>query len=303
MELAMVGFGRMGGNMARRLIAGGHRVVAYLRNPAQHDDARQAGAEPVLTREEAVQKLQAPRVVWLMVPAGEATEENVRAFRELLSPGDVLVDGGNSNFRDSMRRAEELKAKGIAFLDVGTSGGIWGLTEGYCLMVGGPEDAFRRVEPLLATLAPPQGYRHVGGHGAGHFVKMVHNGIEYGLLQAYGEGFAILRRAPFDFDLAAIAELWRHGSVIRSWLLDLAKDALSKNPTLEGIAGYVEDSGEGRWTVLEAIASDVPAPVITLSLLSRIRSRQPESFADKVVAALRNEFGGHAIHRTPPGGQ
>ncbi len=296
MDLGLVGFGRMGGNMARRLVRHGHGVTVYLKDPDQRAAVAEAGATAVLSREELVAALAAPRAVWLMVPAGEATEENVRGFADVLAPGDVLVDGGNSNFHDTLRRAETLAAKGIHLLDAGTSGGVWGLTEGYCLMVGGPEDACRRLEPVFTDLAPAGGYLRVGPTGAGHFVKMVHNGIEYGMLQAYGEGFEVLRASRFDLDLAAIAELWRHGSVVRSWLLDLARDALKKNPTLEGVAGYVDDSGEGRWTVLEALTENVPAPVITLSLLERIRSRQPESFAAQVVAALRNEFGGHAIH-------
>ncbi len=301
MDLGLVGFGRMGGNMARRLIQHGHSVTVYLKDPDQRAAVDEAGARAVLSREELVGALAAPRAVWLMVPAGQATEENVSAFGDLLAGGDVLVDGGNSNFRDTVRRAEALGAKGIHLLDAGTSGGVWGLTEGYCLMVGGPEDACRRLEAVFTDLAPAGGYLRVGPSGAGHFVKMVHNGIEYGMLQAYGEGFEILRAGRFDLDLAAIAELWRHGSVVRSWLLDLARDALHKNPTLEGVAGYVDDSGEGRWTVLEALTENVPAPVITLSLLERIRSRQPESFAAQVVAALRNEFGGHAVHHALAG--
>jgi 6-phosphogluconate dehydrogenase len=296
MELGLVGFGRMGGNMARRLIKNGHGVTVYIRNPDRRAEVEEAGATAVLSLADLVAALPAPRAVWVMVPSGSATEDNLTALSELLSPGDTLIDGGNSNFRDTLRRAEVIQAKGIHFIDAGTSGGVWGLTEGYCLMVGGHEDACRRLEPIFQTLAPEDGYLRVGGNGAGHFVKMVHNGVEYGMLQAYGEGFEILRGSDFDLDLAGIAELWRHGSVVRSWLLDLAKDAFSKNPTLEGIAGYVDDSGEGRWTVLEAITESVPAPVITLSLLERLRSRQPESFSAKVIAALRGEFGGHPIH-------
>jgi 6-phosphogluconate dehydrogenase len=301
MELGLVGFGRMGGNMARRLVRGGHRVTVYIRNPDRRAEVEAAGATAVLSLADLVAALPQPRAVWVMVPAGPATEDNLTALAGLLSPGDTLIDGGNSNFRDTLRRAEAIGAKGIHFLDAGTSGGIWGLTEGYCLMVGGPEDACRRLEPIFRTLAPEGGYLRVGPSGAGHFVKMVHNGIEYGMLQAYGEGFEILRGSPFGLDLAAIAELWRHGSVVRSWLLDLARDAFRRNPTLDGIAGYVDDSGEGRWTVLEALTENVPAPVITLSLLARIRSRQPESFSAQVIAALRNEFGGHAVHSRDQG--
>jgi 6-phosphogluconate dehydrogenase len=231
-----------------------------------------------------------------MVPAGEPTESTIDALADALEPGDAVVDGGNSNFRDSMRRAEALQGRGVAFLDAGTSGGVWGLDAGYCLMVGGPADAFARVEPALATLAPEGGYAHVGPPGAGHFTKMVHNGIEYGLMQAYAEGFEIMAASPdFDLDLARVAELWRHGSVVRSWLLDLAASALAGDPGLEQVAAYVEDSGEGRWTVLEAIAESVPAPVTSAALFARFASRQDESFAMRMVAALRREFGGHAV--------
>jgi len=296
MELGLVGFGRMGGNMARRLIQGGHSVTVFIRNPDRRAEVEEAGATAVLSLQDLVAALPAPRAVWVMVPSGAATEENLNALAAILSEGDTLIDGGNSNFRDTLRRADVIQGNGIHFIDAGTSGGIWGLTEGYCLMVGGPEDACRRLEPIFTCLAPENGYLRVGGNGAGHFVKMVHNGVEYGMLQAYGEGFEILRGSQFGLDLGAVAELWRHGSVVRSWLLDLAKDAFAKNPTLEGIAGYVDDSGEGRWTVLEALTENVPAPVITLSLLERLRSRQPESFSAQVIAALRNEFGGHAIH-------
>jgi 6-phosphogluconate dehydrogenase len=231
----------------------------------------------------------------MMVPAGAPVEATIAEMAPLLAAGDVLIDGGNSNYKDSIRRAEALKPTGIRFVDAGTSGGIWGLTEGYCLMVGGEREAFELIEPALRTLAPERGYLHTGASGSGHFTKMIHNGIEYGMLQAFGEGFEILRGSRFDLDLAAVAELWRHGSVVRSWLLDLLAGALEENPTLEGIRGYVEDSGEGRWTVFEAIDQDVPAPVLTLSLLARFASRQEESFSAKVIAALRQEFGGHAI--------
>jgi 6-phosphogluconate dehydrogenase len=288
MQIGMIGLGRMGGNMAKRLRIGGHEVIGYTRSGGDAD---------VATLEELVQKLQPPRTAWAMVPAGGPTEETIDGLSGLLSRGDLVVDGGNSNFRDSIRRAARLAEGGIEFLDAGTSGGIWGLTEGYCLMVGGTADAFRRVEPALATLAPEQGYAHVGPAGAGHFVKMIHNGIEYGMLQAYAEGFEILHGSKIfpSLDLHQIAQVWRHGSVVRSWLLDLAESALAKDPALETLADYVEDSGEGRWTVLEAIEEDVPAPMSALSLFARFSSRQSESFAMKMVAALRREFGGHAV--------
>jgi 6-phosphogluconate dehydrogenase len=288
MQLGMVGLGRMGAGMAERLRRGGHEVFGYDRAPEMSETA---------SLEALVEKLGPPRTVWTMVPAGEATEQTVRELAGLLERGDLVVDGGNSNFRDSVRRAAELEARGLLFADAGTSGGIWGLDEGYCLMVGGPEEAFRRVEPALATLAPVGGYAHVGPAGAGHFVKMVHNGIEYGLLQAYAEGFELLEGSRLfpDLDLHRIAELWRHGSVIRSWLLDLAARALSRDPSLSGIRGYVQDSGEGRWTVLEAIEQEVPAPVTALSLFARFASRQEESFGMKLIAALRREFGGHEV--------
>jgi 6-phosphogluconate dehydrogenase len=290
MELGMVGLGRMGAGMARRLSEGGHRVVGWTPSGRTVEGIEAAGSV-----EDLVGRLAAPRVVWVMVPAGDPTEQVIRRLLGLLSPGDVLVDGGNSNYRDSIRRAEACAARGVEFCDAGTSGGIWGPKIGYCLMVGGSEEAFRRIEPLLRTLAPEDGYLRTGPVGSGHYVKMVHNGIEYGLLQAYGEGFEILGAAPFALDLAAVAELWLHGSVVRSWLLELARDALRRDPGLERVRGYVEDSGEGRWTVLEAIDRDVPAPVIALSLLARFRSRQDDSFSAKLIAALRHGFGGHAV--------
>jgi 6-phosphogluconate dehydrogenase len=296
MQLAMFGLGRMGGNMTQRLLRGGHKVVAYDRNPGAATALAAHGATPATTLDEAILALQPPRVVWSMIPAGAPTEEMIHGLASRLSRGDVIVDGGNSNFRDSMRRAAELKERGIHFMDAGTSGGVWGLSVGYCLMVGGSDEAFRIVEPALRTLAPENGLIHTGPPGSGHFVKMVHNGIEYGLMAAYAEGFEVLKTAPFpDLDLAGIARTWREGSVVRSWLLDLLADALARDPKLETIRGYVEDSGEGRWTVQAAIDQNVPAPVITLSLLGRIASRQDESFSAKVQAALRNEFGGHAV--------
>jgi 6-phosphogluconate dehydrogenase len=281
-----VGLGRMGGNMTKRLRRGGHEVIGYARNRAVSD---------VGSLSELVHGLKAPRTVWLMIPAGDPTEQAIEELAGLLQAGDLIVDGGNSNFRDSMRRGAELEKRGFLFADAGTSGGIWGLEVGYCLMVGGSEEGFRRIEPALKTLAPEDGYAHVGPVGAGHFTKMVHNGIEYAMLQAYAEGFEILEASQFDLDLHRIASLWNHGSVVRSWLLELAERAFAKDPDLSQIRGYVDDSGEGRWTVFEAINEDVAAPTIAASLFARFVSRQDDSFAMKVIAALRNEFGGHAV--------
>jgi 6-phosphogluconate dehydrogenase len=300
MRIGMAGLGRMGGNMAARLLRGGHTVVAYDPDPAAVEAARSAGAEAVDTLEALAAQLEAPRVAWIMVPAGEPTGETIASLAARMDPGDVLVDGGNSNYRDTRRRAAALADRGVHLVDVGTSGGVWGLTEGYSLMVGGPAEAVDRLRPVLETLAPApdRGWGHVGPSGAGHFTKMIHNGIEYGLMQAYAEGFAILRaREDLELDLAQVAEIWRHGSVVRSWLLDLTADALRGNQRLEGIAPYVEDSGEGRWTVAEAIDLDVPAPIITHALLQRLRSRDAESYGDRLVAALRQQFGGHAVRR------
>jgi len=286
MQLGIIGLGRMGGNMRERLRLGGHEVIGYRRNPKIGD---------VGSLSELVDGLAAPRTVWLMIPAGDPTEKTMQELKGLLKQGDLIVDGGNSNFRDSMRRGAELEKQGLLFMDAGTSGGIWGLQIGYCLMVGGSDEAFRRVEPALKTLAPEDGYAHVGPVGAGHFTKMVHNGIEYAMLQAYAEGFEILDASQFDLDLHQISALWNHGSVVRSWLLELAESAFDKDPALSNIRGYVEDSGEGRWTVFEAINENVPAPAIAASLFARFASRQEDSFAMKVIAALRNEFGGHAV--------
>jgi 6-phosphogluconate dehydrogenase len=288
MKLGMVGLGRMGGNMAERLRRHGHEVETYART----DPAR-----TVTSLEELVSKLESPRVAWMMVPAGAATERSSTALLGLLEPGDVLVDGGNSNFRDSQRRAAGAAEKGIRYLDAGVSGGVWGLEGGYCVMVGGEPDAFAVIEPLCRDLTEEGGYAHVGASGAGHFTKMVHNGIEYGLMQSFAEGFEIMNASEFDLDLRQLAALWQHGSVVRSWLLELLELALADDPGLEQIRGYVQDSGEGRWTVQAAIDEDVPAPVITLSLMARFASRQDESFAAKVNAALRNQFGGHAVKR------
>lgn len=288
MQIGFVGLGRMGANMVERLRRGGHEVIGYDRDPS----VSEAGS-----LSELAERLAAPRAVWVMVPAGEPTEQTVRDLADLLEAGDLIVDGGNSNFRDSMRRAAELEERGLLFMDAGTSGGIWGLENGYCLMVGATEDAFRRIEPALKTLAPEGGYAHVGPCGAGHFTKMVHNGIEYAMLQAYAEGFEILQASQFRPDLHQLAHLWNQGSVVRSWMLELAERAFAKDPALSGLRGYVEDSGEGRWTVLEAINEDVPAPTIALSLFARFASRQGDSFAMRVIAALRNEFGGHAVKK------
>jgi 6-phosphogluconate dehydrogenase len=303
MELGMIGLGRMGAGLAKRLGARGHRVVAHDRAANALESAKSAGATAARSLDELKSKLAAPRVVWVMVPAGDPTEETVSSLAALFGAGDLVIDGGNSNYRDTMRRARLLGEAGIDMLDCGTSGGVWGVTEGYCLMVGGPDRAVARARPLFETLAPgpDQGWAHVGPAGAGHFVKMVHNGIEYGMMQALAEGFAILeKKDEFDLDLASVAEIWRHGSVVRSWLLDLTARALEENPELEGIAPWVSDSGEGRWTVSEAIDLDVPAPVITHALLARLRSRADDSFADKLLAALRNQFGGHAVRRAAP---
>jgi len=295
MKLAMVGLGRMGGNMVERLLRGGHEVVAYARSADSIKEAESHGAIGARTLEEVVAKLDPPRVVWLMIPVGKPVEETIKALRPLLGKGDIIVDGGNSRFSDSERRAEELKAAGIGFLDSGTSGGVWGLKEGYCLMVGGEAKDFRTLEPVFATLAPPDGYAHVGRAGSGHYTKMIHNAIEYAMLQSYGEGFEMLQASGFDLDLSRIAELWTHGAVVRSWLLDLLVRALKEDPKLASIRGYVDDSGMGRWTVLEAVERAVPVPAFADSLFARFSSRQQESFSSKVIAALRNQFGGHAV--------
>jgi len=297
-ELGMIGLGKMGAKMTERLLKGGHRVVAYDRDPAPVETAAALGASPSDSMEDLVNKLPTPRAVWVMVPAGDPTESVVNALADKLSPGDTAIDGGNSNFKDSMRRAALLKERGVHFVDVGTSGGVWGLTEGYSMMVGGETEVVESLRPIFETLAPgaEKGWGHVGPSGAGHFVKMVHNGIEYGLMQAYAEGFEIMRaREDFDLDLHHIAQIWRYGSVVRSWLLDLTAAALSEDQDLADIRGWVEDSGEGRWAVAEAINEDVPAPVITLSLLMRLVSRQEKSYAAKLLAAMRNQFGGHAV--------
>jgi 6-phosphogluconate dehydrogenase len=295
MQLGMIGLGRMGANMTTRLERGGHQVVAYDRDPAAVQRTIGDGATGASSLAELVQKLQPPRAVWIMVPSGQPTDDTITQLLGLLQSGDIIIDGGNSKWTDSKQRYLRCKDKGIAFVDAGTSGGVWGLANGYCLMVGGDDDAVKRVEPIFLTLAPPGGYAHVGPSGAGHFSKMVHNGIEYGMLAAYGEGFEILEKSEYNYDLHELASIWRYGSVVRSWLLDLLELALKEDPDLTKIRGWVDDSGEGRWTVQAAIDENVPAPVITLSLLSRFVSRQEESFSAKVIAALRNQFGGHAV--------
>jgi 6-phosphogluconate dehydrogenase len=296
MRLGFVGLGRMGANMVRRLLRDGHEVVAYNRTPEKTKEIAGEGATAAFSIAELVDKLDKPRAVWIMVPAGDATEAQIEELIEHLEAGDTIVDGGNTNFHDDQRRQRELAAKGIKYVDAGTSGGIWGLQVGYCLMVGGEADAVEPLEPIFRSLAPEGGFLHVGGPGAGHYVKMVHNGIEYGLMQAYAEGFEIMHASDYELDLGAISELWMQGSVVRSWLLELAGRAFKANgQDLDHLKGFVADSGEGRWTIQEAIDHDVPAPVITMSLLTRFRSRQDDSYGAKVLAALRNEFGGHEV--------
>jgi 6-phosphogluconate dehydrogenase len=298
MDIGMIGLGRMGANMTTRLLRGGHRVVVFDTRAEAVVEAAGGGAEPAASLPELCRALPAPRVVWVMVPSGIPTEQTVAELAELLAAGDTVIDGGNSNYKDSMRRAALLRAKGLGFIDAGTSGGIWGLAEGYSLMLGGDGEVVARCRSLFETLAPgrDRGWGHVGPSGAGHFVKMVHNGIEYGMMQAFAEGFAIMHhKTELELDLAQVAEIWQHGSVVRSWLLDLTRGALTENPGMDGIAPWVSDSGEGRWTVAEAIDLDVPAPVISLALIARLRSRDQGSFADRLLAAMRNQFGGHAM--------
>ena len=300
MKLAMIGLGRMGMNMARRLMKGGHEVVAFNRSPEKTNQLVGEGAQGARTLEEAVEKLDSPRIVWLMLPAGSVVDEHIDRLADLLNPGDVIVEGGNSYYKDDIRRARQLEPTGIHYMDAGVSGGIWGLKLGYCTMVGGSRSVFESLEPIFTSLAPDNGYLYCGDTGAGHFVKMVHNGIEYAMMQAYGEGFEILEASPYASSLnyADIAHLWNQGSVIRSWLLELAEDAFRKEEKLTDIHGQVQDSGEGRWTVMQAIETAVPAEVITLSLMRRFRSRQQDPFAERVLAALRREFGGHAVVET-----
>jgi 6-phosphogluconate dehydrogenase len=296
MRIGFIGLGRMGANMCRRLLRDGHEIVAYNRSPEKTRELAGEGAEPAFSIDELVAKLEPPRATWIMVPAGDATEAQIDELTKHLEPGDTIVDGGNTNFHDDQRRHPALGERGLHYVDAGVSGGIWGLSVGFCLMVGGEEQAVRPLEPVFLSLAPEGGYRHVGGPGAGHYVKMVHNGIEYGLMQAYAEGFEILHASDYDLDLAEISDLWMQGSVVRSWLLELAGRAFRSNgQDLPRLKDWVADSGEGRWTVQEAIDRDIPAPIITLSLQARFRSRQDESYGAKVLAALRNEFGGHAV--------
>jgi 6-phosphogluconate dehydrogenase len=297
MQFAMIGLGRMGGNMVERLLRHGHQAVVFDRSAEAVQRSVALGAQGATSLADVVSKLASPRVVWVMVPAGAPTDSTITDLAALLSAGDVIVDGGNSNFNDTLRRGAALQAKGIEFVDAGTSGGIWGLENGYALMVGGSDAGYARCEPILKDLAPEGGLAHVGPTGSGHYVKMVHNGIEYGLMQAYGEGYEVLHASKHfpNLDLHQIAGVWNHGSVVRSWLNELVEDAFSKDAKLDALRGYIEDSGEGRWTVQEAIDLDVPAPVITMSLLMRLRSRQDNSFGARVIAALRNEFGGHAV--------
>jgi 6-phosphogluconate dehydrogenase len=298
MQIGFIGLGRMGLNMVTRLQRGGHTVVAYDRSADAVARAGAAGAKGVSTLETLVEALSPPRAVWVMVPSGEPTESTVSALGRLLSAGDAIIDGGNTNFHDDVRRAQVLGAKRLEYVDAGTSGGIWGLQEGYCLMVGGKAEVCKWLEPIFLTLAPPDGYLHVGDHGSGHYVKMVHNAIEYGLMQAYAEGFELMHESEFKIDLGAVAGLWNHGSVVRSWLLELAARALAEDADLSGLEGYVEDSGEGRWTLHEAIDRGVPLPVTSAALYTRFRSRSDNPFSERMLAALRNQFGGHAVKKS-----
>jgi 6-phosphogluconate dehydrogenase len=298
MEIGITGLGRMGAGMAERWVRNGHRVVAHNRSRGPIDELAGKGAEPAYSVAELVGKLAVPRAVWIMLPAGDVTEQMIETLIPLLSPGDTIIDGGNTNFNDDIRRANMLKPHGLNYIDQGTSGGVWGLDNGFCIMVGGEPELVKRLESAFLTLAPTDGYVHCGPVGSGHFVKMVHNGIEYGMMQAYAEGFEIMRaKKDFNLNLYNISSAWRYGSVVRSWLLDLTVDAFKEDPDLSQLKGYVEDSGEGRWTIQAAIDLNVPAPVITLSLFERFHSRQPESFAAKVLAAMRKGFGGHAVKK------
>ncbi|MBI5057111.1 MAG: decarboxylating 6-phosphogluconate dehydrogenase [Nitrospirae bacterium] len=297
MKIGMVGMGKMGMNMSRRLIQGGHSIVAYDRSKEKLKEIKKYKAATAYSLDDLAKLLKPPRVVWLMIPAGKAVDETIDQLQNILQKGDTIIDGGNSFYKDDIRHERQLQASGINYLDIGVSGGVWGLKEGYCLMAGGDKKVYKKIEPVLKTLALKDGYLYCGTAGAGHFVKMVHNGIEYGLMAAYGEGFEILHSSSYGKDLnpADVAHLWNRGSVVRSWLLELAEDAFRKDKDLSGIEGYVEDSGEGRWTVQQAIDTSVPAPITALSLFNRFSSRQSASFSVKLLAALRNEFGGHAV--------
>jgi 6-phosphogluconate dehydrogenase len=297
MELGMIGLGRMGANMTERLVLGGHQVVTYDRSAEAIQRVVDKGATGAVSLADFVKKLSLPRAIWLMVPSGDPVDQTMDQLLPNLTKGDIIVDGGNSNYKDSIRRAEKMKAHGMHFIDAGTSGGIWGLQNGYCMMVGGEKEIVGRLEPIFLTLAPKDGFLHAGPNGAGHFVKMIHNGIEYGMMQAYGEGFELLKASQFDLDLAKISHLWNQGSVVRSWLLELCQSAFEKDPKLDSIKGYVEDSGEGRWTVIEAIEKGVAATTLAHALFARYSSRQQDAFSNKVIAALRNEFGGHAVKK------
>jgi 6-phosphogluconate dehydrogenase len=297
MELGMIGLGRMGANMTERLVRGGHKVITYDRSAEAIQRVVDKGAVGARSLADFVKQLSLPRAIWLMVPSGDAVDQTIEQLLPSLAEGDIIIDGGNSNYKDSIRRAERLKPHKLHFVDAGTSGGIWGLQNGYCMMVGGDKAIVNRLEPIFLTLAPKDGYLHAGPNGAGHFVKMVHNGIEYGMMQAYGEGFELLKASQFDVDLAKVSRLWNQGSVVRSWLLELCQSAFEKDAKLDGIKGYVDDSGEGRWTVIEAIERGVAAPVLAHSLFARFSSRQQDAFSNKVIAALRNEFGGHAVKK------
>jgi len=298
MELGMIGLGRMGANMTERLVLCGHKVITYDRSAEAIQRVVDKGALGAASLTDFVKKLSLPRAIWLMVPSGDPVDQTMDQLLPSLAKGDILIDGGNSNYKDSIRRAEKMKTHGMHFIDAGTSGGIWGLQNGYCMMVGGEKEIVSRLEPIFLTLAPKDGYLHAGPNGAGHFVKMIHNGIEYGMMQAYGEGFELLKASQFDLDLAKISHLWNQGSVVRSWLLELCESAFQKDPKLDAIKGYVEDSGEGRWTVIEAIERGVSATVLAHSLFARYASRQQDAFSNKVIAALRNEFGGHAVKKS-----
>jgi 6-phosphogluconate dehydrogenase len=295
MELAILGLGRMGGNMVRRLLGDDHRVIAYNRSPDPVREAESYGAVGAYSIDDVLENLSSPRVIWMMIPHGDPVDQMIDTLLPKLSEGDILIDGGNSNWKRSVERSERVRAAGVNYMDVGVSGGIWGLEIGYCLMIGGDESSYRQVEPAFKTLAPLNGYLLVGPNGAGHYAKMIHNGIEYGMMQAYAEGFELMDASPYDYDLNAVSEMWNSGSVIRSWLLELAGRAFAEDPDMEKIRGYVEDSGEGRWTVEQAIDTAVPAPVLTLALMMRFRSRQEDSYSARVVAALRREFGGHSV--------
>lgn len=297
MDIGFIGLGKMGLNMVTRLQRAGHQVTAYDRSADALANATAAGCTGASSLSDLVQRLKAPRAVWIMVPSGPPTEETVHAVAALLQPGDIIIDGGNTRFHDDVRRSKELAAKKVRYIDAGTSGGVWGLKNGYCLMVGGEKEAVERLAPIFETLAPPNGWAHVGAAGAGHYVKMVHNGIEYSLMQGYAEGFELMSKSDYRLDLARIADLWMQGSVVRSWLLELAASALKEDPRLDRLKGFVQDSGEGRWMVADAIEKNVPVPTLSAALFTRFRSRQEESFAEKILAALRNAFGGHAVKR------